>query len=433
LSLYSALHAGVSGLSAQASAMASVADNITNINTVGYKNADAQFRTLVSDGPGRTTYSASGVAAVTRSLVSKQGVLQASSSSTDVAIEGAGFFVTRDGAGADSHIAYTRAGSFTPDKAGYLKNSGGYYLQGWPLDAQGGYANTGDLAALAPVRVSQLTGTAAATSKLEMRANLDSTTPAFTGPYTPGDLAAGTTPDQFKRSFDVTDAQGGSHAVTLAFLKTGLNTWAGEIYAQPATDVTATGGLLASGRIAFNADGSLDRAGSDPGMFAALTPAWTNGAGTGPIALGLGSDGGLDGLTQFGGASAMISSTVDGGLLGNVASVRISDDGVVSAVFEDGTSRAVYKLPLASFQNPDGLTRLPGNAYGLSDESGSVALNAPGSLGAGNISANALEGSTVDLASEFTNMIRFQRAYSASSKIITTVDEMLQEVSNLKR
>lgn len=434
MSLYSALYAGVSGLSAQSTAMASVADNITNINTVGYKTDDAQFRTLVSDGrSGGASYSAGGVAAVTHALVSKQGVLQASSSSTDIGIEGAGFFVTRDGVGADSNIAYTRAGSFTPDSAGYLKNSGGYYLQGWPLDAQGAYANTGNLGALVPVRVSQLTGTAVATSTLQMRANLDSTAAAFTGTYTAGDMAAGTTPAQFSRPVDVTDAQGGKHAVTLAFLKTGPNAWAGEIYATPATDVTAPGGLLASGTIAFNADGSLDKAGSGAGMFAALTPAWTNGAGTGPIKLGLGSDGGLDGLTQFGGTSAVISSTVDGGLLGSVASVKISDAGIVSAVFEDGTSRPVFQLPLASFQNPDGLTRLPGNAYGVSDQSGSVAINAPGALGAGSIAASSLESSTVDLAQEFTNMIRFQRAYSASSKIITTVDEMLQEIANLKR
>jgi flagellar hook protein FlgE len=433
LSLYSALYAGVSGLSAQSSAMASVADNITNINTVGYKNADTQFRTLVADGRSGGAYSAAGVAAVTHSLVSKQGVLQASSSSTDVGIEGAGFFVTRDGIGTDANIAYTRAGSFTPDTAGYLKNSGGYFLQGWPLDAQGNYVNNGNLNALTPIRVGQLTGTAAATSKLQMRANLDSTATTFTGTYAAGDLAAGTTPAQFKRSFDVTDAQGGTHAVTLAFLKTGANNWVGEIYATPATDVTAAGGVLASGKIAFNPDGSLDRLSSDPGMFATLTPSWTNGAGTGPIDLQLGTNGGLDGLTQFGGVSSMISSTVDGGLLGSVSSIRISDAGVVSAVFEDGTSRAVYQLPLANFQNPDGLARLPGNAYAISDQSGSVVVNAPGSLGAGSIAANTLEASTVDLAQEFTNMIRFQRAYSASSKIITTVDEMLQEVSNLKR
>lgn len=433
MSLYSALYAGVSGLSAQSTAMASVADNITNINTVGYKAADTQFRTLVSDTRGGAPYAAGGVNAVTRSLVSKDGVLQASASGTDIGIAGAGFFVTRDGTGTDADISYTRAGSFSPDAQGYLKNAGGYYLQGWPLDAQGNYVNNGDLTALVPVRVTQLTGTAAATSRLQMRANLDATTVPFAGAYVAGDMAAGTTPAQFSRPVDVTDAQGGKHTVTLAFLKTGPNAWKGEIYASPATDVTAPGGLLASGTILFNPDGSLDQAGSAPAMFAALNPTWTSGAGSGTIQLNLGTDGGLDGLTQFGGASAVISSSVDGGLLGSVASTRISDGGLVSAVFEDGTSRTVFQLPLASFQNPDGLTRLPGNAYGVSDLSGSVAINAPGSLGAGSISANTLEASTVDLAQEFTNMIRFQRAYSASSKIITTVDEMLQEIGNLKR
>jgi flagellar hook protein FlgE len=129
----------------------------------------------------------------------------------------------------------------------------------------------------------------------------------------------------------------------------------------------------------------------------------------------------------------VISSTVNGGLLGAVASARVSESGVVSAVFDDGTSRAVFQLPLASFQNPNGLARLSGNAFIESDQSGSVAINSPGDLGAGTIASNTLEASTVDLAQEFTNMIRFQRAYSAASKIVTTVDEMLQEVSNLKR
>lgn len=433
MSLYSALYAGVSGLSAQASAMAGVADNITNINTVGYKNAEAQFSTLVADGRSGGSYSAGGVSAVSHSLVSKQGVLQASSSSTDIGIEGAGFFVTRDGIGSNANITYTRAGSFTPDSQGYLRNASGNYLQGWPLSAQGTYVNNGSLGALTAVRVSQLTGTAAPTTKLAMRANLDSTATAFTGTYVAGNLASGTIPAQFSRPVDITDAQGGKHAVTVAFLKTGANQWVGEIYATPASDVTATGGVLASGKIVFNPDGSLNRTASDPGMFAALTPSWTNGAGSGPIAISLGTNGGLDGLTQFGGSSALISSTVDGGLLGSIASINISDTGIVSAVFEDGTSRAVYQLPIAKFQNPDGLTRLPGNGYAVSDQSGSVAINAPGSLGAGKIAAHTLEASTVDLAQEFTNMIRFQRAYSASSKIITTVDEMLQEVSSLKR
>ena len=433
MSLYSALYAGVSGLSAQSSAMAGVADNITNINTVGYKGVQTEFRTLVTDGRARSNYSAGGVSAAPQAMISKQGLLQASSSQTDIGIEGAGFFVTRLGVAADSEVSFTRAGSFKPDAEGYLRNTSGMYLQGWRLDAQGVYANTGNLDTLEPVRLSELTGTASATTRIEVRANLQSTAPAYAGAYAAGDLASGAVPPEFSRALDIYDAQGGAHRVTMGFLKTGANQWQAEIYAVPATDVTAAGGLLASGAVRFNPDGSLDRAGSTAALFAPINVAWTNSAGSEPINLGLGDDGGLNGLTQFGGKSTLISSIVDGGMLGNLASVEISKTGLVSAVFDDGTSRKVFQLPLATFPNPDGLTRASGNGYMLSAASGNVAINVPGALGGGQIASGTLEASNVDLAGEFTNMIRFQRAYSASSNIITTVDDMLQEVSNLKR
>lgn len=433
MSLYSALYAGVSGLSAQSSAMATVADNITNINTIGYKGIETQFRSLVTDGRASSAYSAGGVAAAPHALISKQGLLQASSSTTDLGIDGAGFFVTRTDTEPNAPVAYTRAGSFRPDEEGYLRNSSGYYLQGWRLDTSGNYVNTGTLTALEPVRVAELTGTATPTTKLQMRANLQSTTAVFGGAYAVGNMAAGTVSPAFSRSLEIYDAQGGAHRVNLSFLKTAANVWQAEIHIDPPGDVTAANGLLASGTLRFNPDGSLDRAGSSPALFATINPVWTNSAGAEPIALNLGSDDGLDGLTQFGSESAMISSSVNGGLLGNVASVEVTKDGRVSAIFEDGTARALYQLPIATFPNPDGLTRLPGNGFAIAEDSGSAALNEPGVLGAGGISSGVLEGSNVDLAQEFTNMIRFQRAYSASSKIITTVDDMLQEVSNLKR
>ena len=433
MSLYSALYAGVSGLGAQSSAMATVADNITNINTVGYKGISTEFRTLVTDGRLRSSYSAGGVAAAPQAMISKQGLLQASANQTDLGIDGAGFFVVRTADDTSSDVAFTRAGSFKPDLQGFLRNTSGFYLQGWRLDPSGNFVNTGNLSALEPVRLSELTGSAAATTKIQMRANLKSDQAPFTGAYAAGDMAAGTVTPHFQRSFDIYDSQGSAHRVTLSYLKTGPNTWQSEIFAEPATDVTAAGGLLASGTVAFNGDGSLNRTASSPALFGSLTPGWTNGASAQPITLALGSDGTLDGLTQFGGDSSLISSSVDGGLLGNIASIEVSKEGVVSAIFDDGTARAVFQLPVATFQNPDGLTRLSGNAFAVSSASGSVAINRPGALGAGTIASSTLEASNVDLAQEFTNMIRFQRAYSASSKIITTVDDMLQELSNLKR
>jgi len=433
LSLYSALYAGVSGLGAQSSAMATVADNITNINTVGYKGVATEFKTLVTDGRMKSSYSAGGVAAAPQALISKQGLLQASANQTDLAIDGAGFFVVRTSEDPAGDVAFTRAGAFKPDLQGFLRNTSGYYLQGWRLDAQGNYVDTGNLGALEPVRLSELTGSAKPTTKIQLRANLQSDAAVFGGTYATGDMASGATSPTFSRSLDIYDEQGGAHRVTMGFLKTGANSWQTEVYAVPASDVTAANGVLASGTLAFNPDGSLNVAGSSPALFASLTPSWTNGAGAQPVTLALGSDGGLDGLTQFGGTSALISSSVDGGLLGNIASIEVSDKGVVSAIFEDGTARAVFQLPVATFQNPDGLTRLNGNAYAVSGLSGSAAVNRPGALGSGRIQSSTLEASNVDLAQEFTNMIRFQRAYSASSKIITTVDDMLQELSNLKR
>ncbi|WP_404479385.1 flagellar hook protein FlgE [Novosphingobium sp. BL-52-GroH] len=436
MSLYSALYAGVSGLSAQSSAMATVADNITNVNTVGYKGTSAQFESLVNGGSLTSSYSAGGVAATPKALISKQGLLQASSSLTDIGIDGAGFFVVRTSADADGATAYTRAGSFTTDSSGYLRNTSGYYLMGWPLDANGTYVNNGSEASLQPIRPNALTGAATPTTAIQLRANLDSTADPVAS-YTAGDMTAGTVTPQFSRSVEVYDAQGTSHTLNFSFVKTAANTWQAEISGDPA-DITSVGGqavtsgLLATGTVSFNADGSLNL-GTAQSLFSDLDIAWSNGAASTPISLDLGANAGLDGLTQFGSTSALLSSTVDGGMLGTVASVKISDTGVVSAVFDDGTSRAIYQLPIATFQNPDGLTRISGNAYLVSQDSGNVAINEPGLVGGGTISAGMLEASNVDLAAEFSNMILFQRAYSASSKIITTVDDMLQEVSNLKR
>lgn len=433
MSLYSALYAGVSGLSAQSSAMATVADNITNVNTIGYKGTSAQFQSLVTGGSLASSYSAGGVTATPKALISKQGLLQASSSLTDIGIDGSGFFVVRSSADASGAIAYTRAGSFTTDSSGYLRNTAGYYLMGWPLDAQGKYVNNGSMDSLQPIRPNALTGAATATTAIQLRANLDSTAEANTT-YSEGDMANGKVTPQFARSVEVYDAQGGSHTLTFNFVKTGPNKWAAEISANPADlkDGIPTDGLLASTEVSFNGDGSLDL-GTATSLFGDLDVTWANGAASDPISLDLGSNAGLNGLTQFGSSSALLSSTIDGGMLGTVASVSISDTGVVSAVFDDGTSRPIYQLPIATFQNPDGLTRISGNAFIISQQSGNAAINEPGTVGGGKISASMLEASNVDLAAEFSNMILFQRAYSASSKIITTVDDMLQEVSNLKR
>ena len=432
MSLYSALFTGVAGLKAETTAMAGVADNIANINTVGYKAISTEFNTFVSNSRKVGDFVAGGVGASARTLVSRQGILAPSGGATDVGIDGAGFFVVRGGTPNSPEVAFTRAGNFAPDPQGFLRNSGGYYLQGWRLDSLGAPLGSA-IENVEPVSVAGLSGSAEATTKLTFGANLDASTTAFSGAYVAGNMATGTVTPNFLRSVQVSDAQGNDHRVELGYLKTGINTWQVEVYAQPATDVTAANGVVANGTLKFNADGTLDVVGSSPSLFLPLSVSWTNGAGSTPITLDLESSGAQNGLTQLGSPSVLNRAEADGGVLGNVSSVSIDSNGVVSAVFDNGKKRPIFQLPIATFRNPDGLTRLSGNAFATSPESGSFSINAPGVLSGGTIATGVLEASNADLANEFTNMIRFQRAYSASSKIITTVDEMLQEANNLKR
>jgi len=440
MSLYSALFSGVSGLNAYSNAMGAISDNITNINTVGYKGSNIEFSTLVTESSSTTAYSAGGVGSNVRSLIAKQGLLQASLSNTDLSVDGAGFFAVRsDPTAIDADIRFTRAGSFRPDARGYLVNTAGNYLMGYKLESDGTFQNTGNVSDLEPISTSGLTGTAEPTTAIRVRANLQSsqdvnpaiaTYNAATNNMAGGDL----TPD-FTRSIQIYDAQGGTHTVNMAFLKTATpNRWNVEIYG---TDNTVLGGLadgqIATGQIAFNTDGSLDVANSTAALFDPIAVQWQNGAADSSVTFNLGTDGDVDGLTQFDSDSTMISSSVDGAVFGNVTGVAIGKDGVVTALFDNGLTRNVYQLPLATFQNPDGLSRLQGNTYGMSRDSGTYSLVTPGTGGGGFLAPSTLEASTVDLASEFTKLITTQRGFSAASRIITTTDDMLTELTQIKR
>jgi flagellar hook protein FlgE len=466
MSLYGALFSGVSGLNANSQAIGAISDNISNVNTVGYKANDTQFSTLVTEASASSAYSPGGVQAKVRQLVSRTGLLQQTNSSSDLSVDGQGFFVVRTNS--DKNIGearFTRAGSFTQDANGYFKNTAGLYLQGWALEADGTYLNDGSIDGLVPVSTSTLTGTAEATANVRIRANLqasqtlnldlgvyDKTNPTL-------NMAGGELRPDFVQSIQVFDAQGGSHNINLGFMRAdptvpgNENTWNVEVYAAEPLELdpaqrqvasgppTITAGQLASGVVKFNADGSLNLAGTTLlsggtpalGLAAAITPTWASGAGSEPIKFDLGSDGNLDGLTQYEARSQVISYDRDGAVFGNVIGVNFSKDGTVTAQFSNGVSKKVYKLPVATFQNPDGLVRQQGNAYTPSDDSGSFALNEPGVGGSGRVVSSTLEASTVDLASEFTKLIVTQRAYSASARIITTADQMLQELMQVAR
>lgn len=465
MSINSALLAGVSGLIANSASLAAISDNIANTNTTAYKRSQINFANVVTSQVVKGRYSAGGVEAVTRNFIANQGLIQSASSATDLAIAGNGFFVVTDkGANLTNQDPryFTRSGSFSVDSDGYLVNDSGYYLQGWPSDEQGNIVtDPSDLTQMNSINIKDLGAQVLQTSNIIINANLDKrgitgsvgdatyngATVASLSDYA-NDPTTGTKPD-FTFQMNVIDSGGGTRRMAMAFLKdsSAANSWHAEIYSVPASDVAGAvrPGQIAQGLLRFNSDGSFNEAGSTlfgttagvgnpPNIALAASSA---GAGL-RWAAGLGieaSDIDLDitKFTQFSATSTVASINPNGAPLGNVVGVEVAEDGKVSAIFDNNLIRLVAQIGLATFANPDGLEAVGGNAYIQSTESGEYSVKQPQLGGAGKIESSALEASTVDLSAEFTGLITTQRAYSASSKIITTADQMLEELINIKR
>lgn len=433
MSLYGALFTGVAGLNANSRALSVTSTNIANVNTVGYKASKTEFETLIASNTNTDDFSTGGVKGEPIRQISRQGDLQTTGTSTDLAISGAGFFAVTERPSANpaiSEVLYTRAGSFVKDASGNLVNSAGYYLQGWKLDQNGAVPT--NAADVTTVNMASISGTAEATTTASIRANLKSTQ-SLIGPYSPGNIFTGAVLPQFETSFEVYDAQGGAQPLRLAAVKQGANNWAYElIYDGPAASIGGSGNNpIATGTLTFNTDGTI----ATPAAAVNVTIPWAAASGLSPqtVAVNFGTAGQADGVTQYDTASTLYSTQVNGSLYGGLSGVRVDNDGYVIALFDNGVEKKVYKLPIATFTNPDGLIPLNGNAYRRSVESGDVALKEAKNGGAGNVASSSLEQSTVDLGKEFSDMIVIQRAYSAASKIIMTADEMLEELTRLKR
>ena len=479
MSISSALLAGISGLVSNSSALASISNNIANSNTVGYKREDTEFMDLVTAQSGiRGTYAAGGVTTTTKQLVDQQGETHATSSPTDLAISGQGFFVTTTnptGSSASQLRNFTRAGSFLPDADGYLKNNAGYYLQGWVADADGNItSDPSDISKLQTININSQAGSAGATTAISINANVDAgqpvsaaagdpnATPPVAATYDPtssaGSMATydaakgtGTKPD-FTIPLTVVDSQGGRHAIEVRMLKSATaNQWNYEVVSTDGAVTSSSplhDGQIATGVMAFTPTGQLDPA-NTTGFANPNSPVLTiGGSDTTPtggsvswntnlgiagqaISLNLGTAPG--GMTQFASDSVITATTDNGVVFGNLTSVEVDDAGYVTAKYDNGVTRKIAQVAIATFPNPDGLTSVSGDAWQVSRASGSYNLKSPGTGGAGAIAPSELENSTVDLSTEFTGLITTQRAYSASSKIITTADQMLQELIDIKR
>ena len=455
MSLFGALFSGVSGLAAQSQAMGIIADNITNVNTTAFKRTTSEFSSLVTGSRSANSFAPGGVQPAVRQLVDTQGLLQVSNSPTDLAINGDGFVVVSDitaPTATTGQFSFTRAGSFTPDKNGDLKNAAGLFLRGYEVTDPTKGTITSDrtnLLATKTVNITDFNGTAQKTTTVKIQANLQSTQVISSqeATYNPAvsanNMASGTVTPDFKRSVQIFDSQGGSRTLTFAFLKdaAAVNQWNTEIYIEPATDITPVAPLL-DGQISvgftkFNADGSINLAGSTVTLSGVSIPfGGTTGLGITtpqPITISFGTTAKTDGLTQFAGASELVGTDVDGALFGKLNNVTVNDLGVVTANFSNGLQQDIFKLPIATFSNPNGLVQKNGTAFLASNASGDFTLQLAGESGAGKVAPSSLEASSVDLAEEFTDMIVTQRAFSAAGKIITTTEDMLDELVRLKR
>jgi flagellar hook protein FlgE len=432
MSLYGAMLTGVSALDANSRALNISSSNIANVNTIGYKTSTGAFSTFLASSIQAGQVSPAGVHVGAVQNVTEQGQLVSTGSATDLAMSGNGFFVvTSDPTATNPLYAYTRAGSFAPDANGLLRNTAGYYLEGWQLDANG--AMPTNRSALTAVNLGALNGTASPTSTMNLQANLEASTTAVTG-YTAGDMASSAVTPAFEQTINVYDSLGGSRPMKLSFVKidTPPNSWGYEVsYEGNLADIgSPSSSMVGSGTITFNSDGTLQTPAS-----ASFTVPWDNaatGLNSQAIDINFGTIGKSDGVTQFDAASAMTTAGVNGAPSGALAGISIDEEGFVTALFDNGIQQKVYKLPIATFTNPNGLSALPGNAYALSDTSGAPAIVEAKTSGAGAIASAALEASTVDLAKEFTDLITTQRAYSAATRIITTADDMMQELLQIK-
>ncbi len=409
------LFAGISGLNANATAMTVVGDNIANVNTTAFKSNRSSFANILSQSLGGSGGSdiGRGVDFWGARAVWSQGSLENTSSPTDLAINGRGFFILND---ANGGRFYSRAGEFNFDRNGDLRNPDDLVVQGYPVT---GVAPDGTLALGSLSDLSVPGGgiiPPQASTEINAEVNLD---------------AGAAVGDVFTSAVTVYDSLGNSIPVTLAFTNTGVRTWdvAGSIPASAGTGVTLNGGAITS--VAFDESGQLTTPAADVAMALTLT----NGANSQNVTWNLYDPSGLNNgsLTGYASPSSTTFLGQNGYPAGSLRGVTFDEAGVVTGSYSNGQLTPLFQLALADFPSYYGLTKMGHNLYAESLESGQVLPGVPGSSSLGSISPNSIEMSNVDLAQEFVKMITTQRAFQANSRVITTSDEVLTELINIKR
>jgi len=407
----------LTGLNADKTALDVVGNNLANLNTVGFKDVSTQFTDLIAQAIGQgTSQVGEGVSAPITERQFLQGSIQLTSGAFDAAIQGNGFFVVRNTAGS---TLYTRAGNFQLAADGTLLSATGDKVQGW--SAVNGVLNTSGATGNIVVPTNALV-TPSASTQFTLNANLNS------------DAVVGDPTGTFSSPIQVVDSLGSTHTLTVTYTKTGPNAWSFNI-TIPGQDLSSgkagVPSSVAKGNLTFNAQGQLT-APAPPAPVAVAITGLTDGAADLNVNWNLYSNG-AGNITQFASASALSASTQDGVAAAQLTRVGLDTNGQVIAHYSNGSSLVVAQVALAGISNPDTMVAVGNNNFQVSARTATPVVGVAGTGPRGTIQGGALESSTVDIAQEFTNLIVYQRAYQANSRVISTSDQILQDLISLIR
>jgi len=400
----------LSALQGNSTAIDVVGNNLANLNTTGYKDTNVDFETLMSQNLGVGQNSAQlgmGVGSVTTATAFTQGTITTTSGPMDAAIQGDGFFVVQNSA---AQTLYTRDGSFQVNAAGNVVTATGENVQGWAavngtVNANGAISNlTVPLGSTVP---------AVATANMTVTANLNAQS------------AVGAT---FSAPVQVYDSLGTAHTLSVNFTETAANAWSYTV-TIPAADLTTGGNTtVGKGTLTFNSSGVLT---APTAAQAIAVTGLADGAAPLNVNWNLNNSAGTPTLTQYAEASGVGGTTQDGSAAGQITDVSLENGGLLVANYSNGQQTTVGQLALASIPNPESLTSVGDNELAASASTGSISVGAANSGGRGQVLAGSLESSTVDMATEFTKLLTYERGYQAASRVITTTDQLLQDTMNL--
>jgi flagellar hook protein FlgE len=429
MSIYSAMYSGVSGLQAEDGALGVIGNNLANTNTVGFKESRAIFETVLGGTVGQEGTVGGGVRMATAQQIFSEGSMQSTGQPTDVAISGDGFFVVNGNVAGVTGDYYTRAGQTSLNAGGTLVNPDGLALQGYMSNGDGTFSTN-----LSSIHVNTAALPPQASTSLSVTANLDSTA---TPPALPWDPQNPANTSNFSTSLQVFDSLGNAHTMSEYFQNTGPGQWTYHVLGNGSEIAGGTAGQndeIATGTMTFNTAGALQT----NTLTAGGTVSFTGATANQPLALNFGtpiaSGGtGMDGVTQFGSPSSVSAQSADGYTSGALASIQIDSSGVVDGVYSNGQTIAVGQLAIAKFQSDTGLGQAGQNLWTATSDSGAAAFGQAGSGGRGALVSGSLEASNVDIATQFTDLIAHQTGFEASSKTITTADQMLQALIAMKQ